>query len=183
MLWRFAPRAYHHILSSWNCFDATYRKHLTTSFSSHSGSGASRRKKYFPKLRSVRCSNVYLAIALALDSSEDFYPPPKLSLSTPTTATDPPRTMIQEFMYLCTLKANQNGTEQWSQNWNVHNFSRSTLLSLHIFVAHRTYVAVHIRGFKLLQYARFSVDMVRHGPSDFTYSTTVLWQVSVHYAG
>jgi hypothetical protein len=70
-----------------------------------------------------------------------------------------------------------------SQNWNVHNFSRSTLLSLHIFVAHRTYVAVHIRGFKLLQYARFSVDMVRHGPSDFTYSTTVLWQVPVHYAG
>ena len=49
--------------------------------------------------------------------------------------------------YIENIKTNQNGTEQWSGHWNVHNFRRSTLISLHILVARRTLSAPHVHRF------------------------------------
>ena len=69
----------------------------------------------------------------------------------------------------------QNGTEQWSRHWNVHNFSRSTLISLRIFVVQRTLWAPHVRGFNYYNTHVVVLTFLRHGPSDLYYSTTVLF--------
>jgi hypothetical protein len=74
--------------------------------------------------------------------------------------------LYHDTISLCTVvqsKANQNGTEQWSEHWNVHNFSRSTLISLRIFVAYRTLYVLHLRGFSYYDTHVLVATWPRHG--------------------